>query len=74
MNTSQLFWVVLATVLGGLIVAYLTYKWGWEGGSGGSAVSPSPETPVQVSPSRPAALKPTGGWIPGRVIGKVQYN
>lgn len=70
MSTKSLIFVGIFTVLTGVVVAYIVYKLGWNGG-GGSATVDSPQT---VAPTSAFGMKPTGGYIPGRVVGNVSLN
>jgi hypothetical protein len=72
MNPKQIIFLSLLYVGTGLAVAYFAYKLGWNGG-GGSGV-PDTTRPQPVLPTMPAGLKPTGGYIPGRIGNKVEYN
>lgn len=70
MNAKQIIVLSILYIATGVAAAWIVYKLGWNGGSGGQSV-PGPVTGI---PSSPAGMRPTGGYIPGRVADQVSFN
>lgn len=84
MKTSRLLLLGLGYILVAVTAAYIIYRMGWNSGGddsrgggdndGGGSGGGGGNRNQQVFRSQAASTKPTGGYIPGRVGSKVQYN